>query len=157
MINELLEFLGNNWVLITQIISTVLLGFVFIMFREFEDESARNTWKKPFKFLWWKFSVHWLNTGTGWKDKWALDENGELIPYTKRWYHFGVTPDYKERFPYSSTILVSLTDGEHTFQKMQLDAIFGMFFIWNWIAGISAFIGIYTFTFIKEKFLGSIS
>ena len=172
-INELI--CSINWVLITQIVSTMVLGYSFIMFREFEDESARNNWTKPFKFWKWNFSVHWLNTGTGWADKWEFDDNDELIPIVEdktfkikiwkwviidkkyyKWWYFGVTPEHKEKFPYSSTILVPLTDGEHTFQKMQLNSIFGAFFVWNWIAGVSMVIGIYTFTFMKEKFFKKI-
>lgn len=141
--------------LIIQSISTLLLSVLFIMFREFEDESARNNWKKPLKFLWWTFSVKWLNTKTSWKNKWAW-ENNELVPYKKKWYHFGVAPRHKEAFPFSSTLLVGFTDGEHTFQKHQLNSLFGILFIWNWIPGVIVFIGIYSFTFIKEKYFKNI-
>ena len=100
----MIEFLGNNWVLITQIISTVMLGFVFFMFRDFEDESARGAWKKPLKLLWWTFSVKWLNTDKSWFNKWKLGEDGTVQEYEPKWYHFGVAPKHKEAFPFSSTL-----------------------------------------------------
>ena len=134
-----------------------MLGFVFFMFRDFEDESARGAWKKPLKLLWWTFSVKWLNTDKSWFNKWKLGEDGTVQEYEPKWYHFGVAPKHKEAFPFSSTFLVGFTDGEHAFQKNQLNAIFGMFFIWNWMAGLSVIVGIYSFTFIKEKYLKSIS
>lgn len=152
-----MEWILLNYVLLIQIISTIILGFLFMMFKEFEDESVRSNWKKPLKFLFWTFSVEWLNINQSSGNKWAHDANGNLIPYTKRWYHFGVKPKYKEAFPFSSTILVGFTDGEHTFQKHQLNAIFGLLFIWNWMAGIATFVGIYSFTFIKEKWLKNIN
>jgi len=52
-----------------------------------------------------------------WKHKWEWIVNGigeERQPYQKQWYYFGMfKPAYKEMFPYSSTILVFLTDEWH--------------------------------------------
>jgi hypothetical protein len=144
--------------LIIQIVATILLMGMFMLFREMEDESARSNWKNPLKFLWWTFSTHWLNTGTSWKDKWALDETGNVQLYEPKWWYFlSVKPKYKEKFFLSSTWLVSLTDGEHAFQKQQLNSIFGAFFVWNWIAGLSVIIGIYGMLYIKEKWLKQIN
>ncbi len=146
------EFAVTLWPwLLLQITSTIIVYFLYIMFREFEDKSARSQWKKPYNILGFNFSVHWLNTGTSSKDKWKTID-GRLQPYQKKWYHFGVEPKYEEKFPYSSTFGVPLTDGEHTFQKQQINAIIGGIFIWSWLAGLSAFIGIYSFTFLKEKY-----
>lgn len=48
-----------------------------------------------------------------WKNKWS-----DLIPGAESpWYYFGVhTPQFREAFPYSSTMLVGLTDGWHMFK-----------------------------------------
>lgn len=55
-----------------------------------------------------------------WKNKWSTNypEKKE-----KKWYYFGVYPRYKERFPYSSTILVFLTDAWHLFKALMLTFI----------------------------------
>jgi hypothetical protein len=38
-------------------------------------------------------------------------------PYVKRWYYFGLhSPEFKEAFPFSSTILVFLTDEWHGYK-----------------------------------------
>lgn len=51
-----------------------------------------------------------------WKNKWY-----DLIPGAESpWYYFGIhTPQFREAFPYSSTILVGLTDGWHMFKLMR--------------------------------------
>jgi len=96
------------------LISLGILGFVYRMFDELQDASMRNKFQKE----WWIFKLNWLNTTSSWKNKWALTSTmGCTIKYDKnKWYHFGITPKYKERFPYSSTIFVAFTDGEHCFQ-----------------------------------------
>lgn len=49
-----------------------------------------------------------------WKNKWELDENGKLKPARYYWYYFGLfVPEHEESFPYSSTILVFITDKWH--------------------------------------------
>jgi len=61
----------------------------------------------------------WAGSGASWKNKWKLYPNGSLIPNKKAlWYYLWMyKPAYKERFMYSTTILVSLTDGWHAFQR----------------------------------------
>lgn len=49
------------------------------------------------------------NPSISWTNKYA----DGLQPYDPRWYHFGVAPIYKERFPYSTTMLAWSTDGYH--------------------------------------------
>lgn len=57
----------------------------------------------------------------GWKNKWKLTSEGKLIRYKrKRWYHLLKTPKYEEKFPFSSTILVCLTDNWHRYQFITL-------------------------------------
>jgi len=60
--------------------------------------------------------LHQLDSES-WKNKWEwiIINNVEVQQsYVKRWYYFGLfAPKYKEMFPYSSTILVFLTDEWH--------------------------------------------
>jgi hypothetical protein len=56
-------------------------------------------------------------------NKWYLVDGKEVKPLFAPWYYFGLhTPEYVEHFPYSSTILVFLTDHWHL-------AKWGMFLI----------------------------
>lgn len=51
-----------------------------------------------------------------WENKYQLDSTNNLIPYTPVWYYFGIEkfePEYKERFPLSSTLFVGFTDPWH--------------------------------------------
>jgi hypothetical protein len=49
-----------------------------------------------------------------WKNKWELDENGNTKPAKYYWYYFGLfTPEHEEKFIYSSTMLVFITDEWH--------------------------------------------
>jgi len=138
---------------IIQIISTFILGVCTILFLELSERSRDSKWKQPLKFLWWKMSIKWLNMNSSSTNKWDLDANGQVQPYIKKWYHLGVAPTHKEKFAYSSTILVPLTDGEHTFQKQMLNSLLGVLFVWSWVAGLAFTLGIYGFTFTKEKFI----
>ena len=60
--------------------------------------------------------LHQLDSES-WKNKWEwiIINNVEVQQsYVKRWYYFGLfAPKYKEMFPYSSTILVFITDEWH--------------------------------------------
>jgi len=53
-----------------------------------------------------------------WKNKWQLSENGVPIhPLFNPWYYFGLqNPKYVERFPFSSTIFVFVTDKWHLYK-----------------------------------------
>lgn len=54
-----------------------------------------------------------------WKNKYQRTEAGSLISTDKKdhWWYFGLyTPNYAERFPFSSTALVFLTDDWHKYQ-----------------------------------------
>lgn len=60
-------------------------------------------WIKKFKLD----SESWLN-------KWETDHNGLIQPAKSYWYYLGLyKPEHEESFPYSSTILVFLTDEWH--------------------------------------------
>jgi hypothetical protein len=57
------------------------------------------------------------NPQVSWKNKWAQPFPQ---PSENKWYYFGFPPPYKERFPYSSTIFVFLTDGWHLSKALML-------------------------------------
>jgi hypothetical protein len=58
------------------------------------------------------------NPKMSWIYKWSSPIKQGSAP--KRWYHFGMTPQRPERFPYSSTIFVALTDAWHLFKSIML-------------------------------------
>ena len=67
-----------------------------------------------------------------WKNKWKLDDEGRLIPYVSKWYHFGfIEPKYVEKFPYSSTVFVSFTDRWHRWKSLFLTCLFAAMVILN--------------------------
>lgn len=84
----------------------ILLAFIFRLFRELEDEIARGNAHN------WAFSPNSPDASTA---KWQFP----LRQYKPRWYHFGIHPKFKERFPYSSTLFVWATDAEHFYQFFQ--------------------------------------
>ena len=91
----------------TYLIYIAVLAFIFRFVRELEDETVRKPERN------WAF---FPNSEEGWTAKWKYP----LKDYKPRWYYFGIIkPKYKERFPYSSTILVFLTDAEHFYQFIQ--------------------------------------
>jgi len=49
------------------------------------------------------------NPSKSWYNKYA----DGLQPYQNKWYHLGIKPAYKERFPYSTTVFAWTTDGYH--------------------------------------------
>ena len=90
----------------THIIHMLIAAFAFRYFRELEDETVRKPTHN------WAFRP---NSNDGWTARWPYP----LQDYEPRWYHFGIHPKHKERFPYSSTLLVWLTDAEHFYQFVQ--------------------------------------
>ena len=63
----------------------------------------------------WMDFIKKLNLDSeSWLNKWELDHDGKRIPVIYDWYYFGLfKTKYEEKFPYSSTILVFLTDQWH--------------------------------------------
>ena len=53
--------------------------------------------------------------GESWKNKWKLDDNGKISRNDKSYFYYLwlYKPENVEKFPYSSTFLVSLTDFWH--------------------------------------------
>lgn len=114
----------------------------YIFFNELEDKSIKSAWHHYTKFF---------NTNESWRNKWKLDIFGNLIPYKKRWYHFWIYPKYEERFPYSSTLLVFTTDGEHLFQYIKNLSLLAAFLSINWMYAVGFIIGKSIAQIIKEK------
>ena len=126
----------------TTLIIISISALIYILFNECEDESIKSNWKKHKQFL---------NTNISWKNKWKLDGAGQLIPQTKKWYYFGFTPKYKERFYLSSTVFVAFTDGEHLFQLLKNISIYTGFAVIGWQYLLAWFIGKSIGQLIKEK------
>lgn len=66
-----------------------------------------------------KFNPLWWDPQQSWKWKWCMP----LQPPDPKWYYFGFLPRYKERFPYSSTIFVWVTDAWHFIKALMILAI----------------------------------
>jgi len=118
-----------------------IAGLFYMLFNELEDESIKNRWT---------WGAWYLNTGESWKNKYDLDSKGKLKPYIKKWYHFGIHPAYAERFPYSTTLFVFITDGEHLFQFVKNIAILAGLLIIGWQVAAAWLAGSKAGSFIKE-------
>ena len=95
-----------------------------------------------------KLNPEFWNPLESWKFKWA---SPFPQPVEDKWYYFGFLPRYKERFPYSSTVFVFLTDAWHLFKALMLGCI--MLAVVNYSVVITPFIDFillyvtFTFTF----------
>ena len=110
ILSTMINYINTYWIII---IVEFIAGFGYYLFNEFEDRSIKSQWDT---------NVNFLNTNKSWKNKWKLDYKNRVIPYKytpNQWYYFRVYPRYEERFVYSSTILVGITDGEHLFQLLK--------------------------------------
>ena len=124
----------------------LLLGFLFMLFNEMEDECIRGQWSGKFQ--------KW-NSINSWKKKWATTKNGLLKAYKPRWYHFGIPMPQEERFPFSSTFLVFLTDAEHLFQMCKIVVASVAIGVLNPTLGVAFFVGHLFVGVAKETFLKS--
>jgi hypothetical protein len=131
-----------------ELILTLILSIVYMLFKELEEESHQNRFKG-------KYSM-WLNNEESYINKWKLNKYQKPLPYIKKWYHFGFGARYEEKFPYSSTILVSVTDGEHFFQLIQILCIYGIVTIYSICGGISFLLGVLILGMLKETILKNI-
>ena len=111
----------------TTLITYLIIAFIFRYFRELEDETVRKPERN------WAFKP---NSEQGWTAKWQYP----LEDYSPKWYHFGIKPKYKERFPFSSTILVFLSDAEHFYQFIQSVCLWVFAYILGGWMVLSAFV-----------------
>ena len=143
------------------LILIALCGLFMLFFNEMEDESVRSNWKKYKQFL---------NKNLSWKNKWKWKDKRRIKLNWKYWdvkiwkfqfrFKFGLwtylwilKPKYKERFIWSSTLFVCLTDGEHLFQFLKFRFIEIGFLIVSWQLVVAWIIGKSIMQFIKEKFI----
>lgn len=123
-----------------------LLAFLFRYFRELEDEIARGNHSN------YSLIPNSENASTA---KWKYP----LKPYQPKWYHFGFKCNHAERFPFSSTWLVGITDAEHFYQAIQTVAIIVIVMlstvvgVW-WQTIIALILGLIIASFVKEKIKG---
>lgn len=82
------------------------------------DTMSFHWFNAPSRFL---DNPYFWNPDTSWRNKWKLDDFFEepisvsrITSKRHHWWYLGLhTPKYVERFPFSSTLLVFLTDGWH--------------------------------------------
>lgn len=88
--------------------SFIFIGIAF-SFKGLMDISGRDG-----------FENDWFNKSKSWTNKYKPG----LIPNYKHWYYLGfITTKYKEKFIFSSTALVFITDGWHLLQFFFLNTI----------------------------------
>ena len=64
-----------------------------------------------------------------WENKYKLVDDEPVPELKKPWYYFGMyKPEYKERFPFSTTALVALTDRWHLGNLIQTTFTLGILF-----------------------------
>lgn len=130
----------------TFLILSFIAAFCFRYLRELEDEIARKN--RPNK------SLLKLRKGESLFDgslaKWYLP----FRPYTPRWYHFGIRCNHRERFPFSSTLFVFITDTEHFYQFLQTISIIAAVTVASfvsWYLSLTAFVsGLIVAQIVKE-------
>ena len=115
-----------------------------MLLNEMEDECIRSQWGPRF--------MHWNNFAS-WKNKWAVTKTGRVKPYKPKWYHFGIPMPQEERFPFSSTFLVFLTDAEHFFQICKIVVASVAIGILNPVLGFAFFLGHLLVGIFKETLL----
>lgn len=99
------------------------LMILFVLFREWEDFLLRKRKNRAF----------FPNSDQPWTAKYKYP----FKPAPKHWWYFGLyKPKYRERYIYSSTILVFTTDLEHLTQFIQYAILFTI----GWIMGIHWYI-----------------
>lgn len=125
----------------TQALWIALLGFAYLFFNELEDKSIKSKWQRCQRFF---------NSKKSWMNKWLTDDDGWFIAYRGHWYHFGIKPKFEERFPYSSTLFVFVTDGEHLFQFGKNLTILGMIAVHSPTMALAAFAGMRLAALTKE-------
>lgn len=63
----------------------------------------------------------WGNPNVSWKNKYQLLDGYIIKDGRRKWYYLWLMkPDYKEKYPFSTTLLVFLTDAWHSFQMAWL-------------------------------------
>ena len=136
-----------------------LFTFIFLLFNELEDEVVRDRSKNDATWvvkLYSKIRIITLTNGANAKWYEPFEE------YTGKYYpKFMKKPLYKERFIFSSTIFVFITDKEHWYQWVKLRfftltiASAGLLINWKYavLVLVISQLGLFTLSFIKEAFI----
>lgn len=102
------------------IMDTISSHFPTSVFSNSSNWKIVKTWSNARKLKLYK----WLNPYYSWRNKWLLINNQLVFNNKKYWYYLWIyKPKYKEKFPYSSTILVRFTDLWHTCNSIQLTCL----------------------------------
>jgi hypothetical protein len=142
-------------------ILTVVFVFLYKFFDELQDESVNSAWEKgPVNFL-NKYPgakrTSMSFPDMGWARKWSwqyADNVWQAVELNETpWWYFGLIKNKrKERFMYSSTLLICMTDGEHLFQLFK-DICIGLAIASAssspWI-GLAAFLATFLLGLVKE-------
>ena len=101
--------------LLITLLFTLLAG-IANAYMDMCKEFQLSKWKDLTEDFWW---FRWANDDYSWKNKWKLVNDTLITNHVWPWYYFKLyKPDYVERFPLSSTMLVFITDGWHFFQML---------------------------------------
>ncbi len=78
---------------------------------------GKNSWWRKYKFmLYMDHKNEWAAMGEGL----PMNIGKDIISRMRRWYHKTFEVKYKEKFPFSATALVFLTDGMHLTQFIMI-------------------------------------
>lgn len=83
--------------------------------------------------IFYKCNPQFWDINKSWKNKYKLP----LQVGKKHWYNFGYVPSFEERFPYSTTIFVGLTDAWHMLKTIYLILMFFGVVFYSTIVGLS--------------------
>lgn len=93
----------------------IYLVFIAFIINAFMDLSSQNVLGK---------TNYWNKSKSS-----VLKYKSPIEIYSKKWYHFGIEPKYKEKFPYSTTWFVFLTDGWHLLKFFFINCFMLIIFI----------------------------
>jgi hypothetical protein len=122
-----------------QLIFISICGFLAYLCSELEEWTNRGH----------NFAI-WPNSNEAWTAKYHYPLQK---PQSKWYYLWFYKPKNRERFIYSSTLLVWITDGEHLFQFLKYRSIEAAFLIIGWQYLIAFLIGEIIARIIKELFI----
>lgn len=118
-----------------------------VMHNKFKIDNSfwdASSWKR-------KYKVKWLRSRDG-----NLPDFGQFIPALDNWYYRFFKIKYKERFPGSATIFVSLTDGYHFMQFWMFNFLALSFTValgFNWYLLLAMLFGVRLIHVLTYKLL----
>lgn len=95
-------------------IISLILASLFDTIKDLSEEGKFSTKDNVF----WNKDLSWINKWATHKD---LYDGVPIESHFRLWYYLWLyKPKYKERFPFSSTVLVFLTDGWHLMKSLYI-------------------------------------